>query len=73
MTVTGAAERVTAFRLPHLASTAEGLTFTFVASSDLIATLDGLQYLDGGPCIFGAWPSVPSRTPTCPSAPGSRR
>jgi GAF domain-containing protein len=34
-----------------LASTAEGLTFTFVASSDLIATLDGLQYLDGGPCV----------------------
>ena len=34
-----------------LASTAEGLTFTFVASSQLIATLDALQYLDGGPCV----------------------
>jgi GAF domain-containing protein len=34
-----------------LAATAEGLTFTFVASSHLIATLDALQYLDGGPCV----------------------
>ena len=34
-----------------LASTAEGLTFTFVASSQLIATLDALQYLDGGPSV----------------------
>ena len=34
-----------------LAATAEGLTFTFVASSQLIATLDALQYLDGGPCV----------------------
>lgn len=31
-----------------LASTAEGLTFTFVASSDMAAALDALQYLDGG-------------------------
>lgn len=29
----------------------EGLTFTFVASSAAIATLDALQYLDGGPCV----------------------
>lgn len=34
-----------------LASTAEGVTFTFVASSDMVATLDALQYLDGGPCV----------------------
>jgi GAF domain-containing protein len=34
-----------------LASTAEGVTFTFVASSDLVASLDALQYLDGGPCV----------------------
>jgi GAF domain-containing protein len=34
-----------------IASTAEGLTFTFVASSDVVATLDALQYLDGGPCV----------------------
>jgi GAF domain-containing protein len=34
-----------------IASTAEGLTFTFVASSDVVATLDALQYLDGGPCL----------------------
>jgi len=34
-----------------LASTTEGLTFTFVASSDTVATLDALQYLDGGPCV----------------------
>src|SRR5215207_6893697 len=29
----------------------EGLTFTFVASSAEIAVLDGVQYLDGGPCV----------------------
>jgi GAF domain-containing protein len=29
----------------------EELTFTFVASSELIRVLDGLQYLDGGPCV----------------------
>lgn len=29
----------------------EGLTFTFVASSATIATLDAMQYLDGGPCV----------------------
>ncbi len=34
-----------------LASTAEGVTFTFVASSDMVATLDAFQYLDGGPCV----------------------
>lgn len=28
----------------------EDLTFTFVASDRLIATLDAVQYLDGGPC-----------------------
>ena len=34
-----------------VASTAEGLTFTFVASSEVVALLDALQYLDGGPCV----------------------
>jgi GAF domain-containing protein len=34
-----------------LASTTEGVTFTFVASNDMVATLDALQYLDGGPCV----------------------
>jgi len=33
---------------------ADGLTFTLVASSDEIASLDAVQYLDGGPCIVGA-------------------
>jgi len=31
-----------------------GLTFTLASSSDLIAGLDAVQYLDGGPCIDGA-------------------
>jgi GAF domain-containing protein len=31
-----------------------GLTFTLVASSDDIAGLDAVQYLDGGPCVDGA-------------------
>jgi GAF domain-containing protein len=29
----------------------ESLTFTYVASSEVIRVLDGLQYLDGGPCV----------------------
>lgn len=29
----------------------EGLTFTFVATSEEIAVLDAVQYLDGGPCV----------------------
>ena len=33
---------------------AEGMTFTLVASSDDIASLDAVQYLDGGPCVVGA-------------------
>jgi GAF domain-containing protein len=28
-----------------------GVTFTLVASDESIAALDGLQYLDGGPCV----------------------
>lgn len=29
----------------------EGLTFTFVATTEEIAVLDAVQYLDGGPCV----------------------
>jgi GAF domain-containing protein len=32
----------------------EGLTFTFVASSEEVAVLDAVQYLDGGPCVQAA-------------------
>jgi GAF domain-containing protein len=31
-----------------------GLTFTLVATTDLIAVLDAIQYLAGGPCVHGA-------------------
>ena len=34
-----------------LASREHGVTFTLVASETIIAALDGLQYLDGGPCV----------------------
>ena len=34
-----------------LASREHGVTFTLVASESFIAALDGLQYLDGGPCV----------------------
>ena len=34
-----------------LAYREHGVTFTLVASDGLIAALDGLQYLDGGPCV----------------------
>jgi transcriptional regulator with GAF, ATPase, and Fis domain len=34
-----------------LAYWAHGVTFTLVATDAEIATLDGLQYLDGGPCV----------------------
>lgn len=32
----------------------EGLTFTFVASTETFAILDAMQYLDGGPCVEAA-------------------
>ncbi len=32
----------------------EGLTFTFVATSEEVAVLDAVQYLDGGPCVQAA-------------------
>ena len=32
----------------------EGLTFTLQASTDEIAALDAIQYLDGGPCVDAA-------------------
>jgi GAF domain-containing protein len=34
-----------------LGLTAEGLTFTLVASGSAAAALDAAQYLDGGPCV----------------------
>jgi transcriptional regulator with GAF, ATPase, and Fis domain len=34
-----------------LAYREHGVTFTLVASDERIAALDGLQYLDGGPCV----------------------
>ncbi len=37
-----------------LALLEDGLTFTLVATSDEIAALDAVQYLDGGPCVAGA-------------------
>jgi GAF domain-containing protein len=33
----------------------ENLTFTLVATSDEVAGLDAVQYLDGGPCVQAAW------------------
>lgn len=36
-----------------LASREHGVSFTLVASDDEIAALDGVQYLDGGPCVDG--------------------
>lgn len=37
-----------------LASLYDGITLTLVASSDEIAILDAVQYLDGGPCVQAA-------------------
>jgi GAF domain-containing protein len=37
-----------------LASLHDGITLTLVASSDEIAVLDAVQYLDGGPCVQAA-------------------
>src|SRR3954453_16601921 len=37
-----------------LALLQHGLTFTLASSSETIAGLDAVQYLDGGPCIDGA-------------------
>jgi GAF domain-containing protein len=37
-----------------LALLEEDLTFTLVASSEEIAALDAMQYLDGGPCVEAA-------------------
>lgn len=34
-----------------LALVSEGLVLTYVASDDRVAALDGLQYVDGGPCV----------------------
>lgn len=32
----------------------EGLTFTLAATSEVVAGLDAVQYVDGGPCVQGA-------------------
>jgi GAF domain-containing protein len=37
-----------------LASLQDGITLTLVATSDEIAVLDAVQYLDGGPCVQAA-------------------
>jgi len=37
----------------------EDLTFTLVASSEEIAALDAVQYLDGGPCVAAALHEAP--------------
>ena len=37
-----------------LALLRHGLTFTLASSSDVVAGLDAMQYLDGGPCVDGA-------------------
>lgn len=37
----------------------DGLTFTLVASSERIAALDAVQYLDGGPCVAAAHEEKP--------------
>ncbi|MCW2813693.1 MAG: hypothetical protein JWN84_1148 [Nocardioides sp.] len=36
-----------------------GVTFTLVATSDEVAALDGVQYLDGGPCVASAHEGEP--------------
>jgi GAF domain-containing protein len=36
-----------------LASREHGVSFTLVATDDEVAALDGVQYLDGGPCVEG--------------------
>jgi len=37
-----------------IARLAQGLTFTLVATADMIAVLDAVQYVAGGPCVAGA-------------------
>src|SRR3954464_2602595 len=37
-----------------LSMSGAGLTFTMVASDERAAALDGVQYLDGGPCVDSA-------------------
>jgi hypothetical protein len=35
----------------------QGVTFIFIANRELIAILDGLRYLDGGPCVHAVQPA----------------
>lgn len=37
----------------------QGVAFTLVASTEEIAVLDGVQYLDGGPCVDAVDPAGP--------------
>lgn len=49
-----AAEVVPSLVGVSLARAAEGVTLTLVASSQQVAALDAVQYVDGGPCVEGA-------------------
>ena len=40
----------------------DGVTFTYVATSDDVAGVDAAQYLDGGPCVRAATEGIPLQT-----------
>ena len=40
----------------------EGMTFTYVATSDDVAGVDATQYLDGGPCVQAVRDGTPLET-----------
>ncbi|MEW1952133.1 hypothetical protein [Terrabacter sp. NPDC080008] len=41
-----------------------GITITYVSSSPDVAFLDGVQYLDGGPCVAAATAGEPIEYPS---------
>jgi len=47
-----------------IASLDHGVTFTLVATDEETAGLDGVQYLDGGPCVEGVKAERPLQTTT---------
>jgi hypothetical protein len=47
-----------------IASLDHGLTFTLVASNEEVANLDGVQYLDGGPCVEAVKADIGLQTST---------